>query len=115
MAKGAHQIEFDVRRSKDGQLVVIHDSTVDRTTNGTGPVADYTFEELRKLDAGSWKGGQWKGAKVPTFREVLEAVPPHIQLNCHLRPGVAAQTARQIVEMGRLSTPAHKYHDVYSL
>lgn len=100
--KGAHQIEFDVRVSKDGRLVVIHDSTLDRTTNGTGPVAKHTFEELRKLDAGSWKGRQWKGVRIPTFREVLEAVPPHIQLNCHLRPGVSMEVAQQIVEMGRL-------------
>jgi len=100
--KGAHQIEFDVRVSKDGRLVVIHDGTLNRTTNGRGPVASHTFKELRRLDAGSWKGPQWKGVKIPTFREVLEAVPPHIQLNCHLRPGVSTQVAQQIVEMGRL-------------
>lgn len=100
--KGAHQIELDVRRSKDGRLVVIHDPTVDRTTDGHGAVKDHTFDELRQLDAGSWKGAQWAGTRIPTLREVLEVVPPTIQLNCHLRPGVAAQTTRQIVEMGRL-------------
>ncbi len=100
--KGAHQIEFDVRMSKDGRLIVMHDATLDRTTNGTGPVANHTFAELRKLDAGSWKGAMWKGTRIPTFREVLEAVPPSIQLNCHLRPGVAARVARQVVELGRV-------------
>ncbi len=100
--KGAHQIEFDVRRSKDGRLVVIHDATLDRTTNGTGPVASRTFAELRRLDAGSWKGPEWKGTRIPTFREVLETVPPYIRLNCHLRPGVATRAAREIVGMRRL-------------
>jgi len=100
--KGAHQIEFDVQSSRDGRLVVIHDPTLDRTTNGHGPVAKHTFEELRKLDAGSWKGPQWKGVRIPTFREVLEVVPPYITLNCHLRPGVAVKAARRIVEMGRI-------------
>jgi len=102
--KGAHQIEFDVRLSKDGQLAIMHDSTVDRTTNGTGPLGSFTLEELRQLDAGSWKGPEWKGTQIPTFREVLQAVPTHIQLNCHLHhyPGIAAQTVQQIVDMERL-------------
>ena len=100
--KGAQQIEFDIRSSRDGRLMIMHDPTLDRTTNGTGPLAARTFEELRKLDAGSWKGPQWKGTRIPTFREVLDTVPPYIQLNCHLRPGVAVKVAREIVRMGRL-------------
>ncbi|MGV2685769.1 glycerophosphodiester phosphodiesterase, partial [Clostridium perfringens] len=51
---GADMLELDVQLSKDGQVVVIHDSTVERTTNGEGEVGDLTFEELRMLDAGSW-------------------------------------------------------------
>ncbi len=102
--KGAHQIEFDVQMSKDGRLVIMHDHALDRTTNGKGPVRDLTFDELRRLDAGSWKGEQFCGTKIPTFREVVQAVPPQILLNCHLRhaPGLAAKVTRQIVEMGRL-------------
>ena len=100
--KGAHQIECDVKLSKDGHLVIMHDSTVDRTTNGTGPIAEHTLAELRKLDAGSWKGPQWEGVRIPTFSDVLEAVPPHIQLNCHLTRGTATKVTRLIVEMGRL-------------
>lgn len=101
--KGAHQIEFDIRLTKDDHLVIMHDATVDRTTNGTGRVADATLEELRKLDAGSWKGPEWKGVRIPTFHEVLETVPPYIQLNCHLRPGVAVKVTREIVTMKRLA------------
>jgi glycerophosphoryl diester phosphodiesterase len=62
---GADYIELDVRQSRDGELVLMHDSKVDRTTTGHGSVADLSFEEIRKLDAG---GGQ----KVPTFREALQ-------------------------------------------
>lgn len=52
---GVDQLETDVRVTKDGELVLIHDGTVDRTTDGTGRVYDMTFEELQQLDAGSWK------------------------------------------------------------
>lgn len=67
---GVDQIETDVRVTKDGELVLIHDATVDRTTNGTGAVRDYTFEELRKLDAGN-------GQQIPTLKELLDLVKDH--------------------------------------
>ncbi len=101
---GAQQIEFDVQLSKDGQLVIMHDPTVDRTTNGTGAVSDLTFEELRALDAGSWFGPAFAGTQIPTLRETLEAIPTKVLCNVHLKnsPGVAANTAKVIVEVGRL-------------
>src|SRR5687767_2479124 len=68
----ADYIEIDVQRSKDGELVIIHDTKVDRTTDGTGNVKDLTFEQIRSLDAGSWKGEQFKGEKIPTFDEILD-------------------------------------------
>ncbi len=102
--KGAHQIEFDVTISKDGELVIMHDPTVDRTTNGTGTITELTFEELRSLDAGSWKGPEYAGVQVPTFREMLEAAPPPVMLNCHLREpaGVVEETMRQVLELDRV-------------
>jgi glycerophosphoryl diester phosphodiesterase len=102
--KGAHQIEFDVAMSKDGQLVIMHDPTVDRTTDGTGTVTKMSFDELRRLDAGGWKETRYAGTPIPTFREVLEAASPPVLLNCHLRdtPGLAERTMREIVEMGRV-------------
>ena len=66
------QIEIDVRVSKDGQLVIIHDATVDRTTNGSGRVDSMTLEELRALDAGSWKSEEFAGEKIPTLDEFIE-------------------------------------------
>jgi len=102
--KGAHQIEFDVAMSEDGELVIMHDPTVDRTTDGTGHVRELPFDELRRLDAGSWKSPEYAGTQIPTFREVLEAAPPPALLNCHLReaPSLPEETVRQIVEMGRV-------------
>src|SRR5918911_3997990 len=68
---GADWIELDVHLSRDGALVVIHDETVDRTTNGHGAVRDHTLAELEALDAGSWFGADYAGQRIPTLDEVL--------------------------------------------
>jgi glycerophosphoryl diester phosphodiesterase len=102
--KGAHQIEFDVQRTVDGHLVCLHDHTLDRTTNGSGDVADLTFAEVRRLDAGGWKDSQYAGVQIPTLKEMLAAAPPPVELNVHLRnlPDLAEQVVAQIMEMGRV-------------
>ena len=69
---GLDLIELDLHLSKDGALVVMHDADVDRTTDGTGPIAEKTLSELRALDAG-------RGERVPVFEEVLEAVRAPLQ------------------------------------
>lgn len=104
VAKGAQQIEFDVDLSKDGELVLMHDATVDRTTDGTGKVTDLTFAEIRALDAGSWYGESFKGTQVPTLREALEIIPKHILCNVHLKGNLelAKKAAILIEEMDRL-------------
>jgi glycerophosphoryl diester phosphodiesterase len=71
--------EFDVERTKDGHLVCIHDTTVDRTTNGKGRVADLSLAEVRQLDAGSWFDPRFAGERVPTIDEVLALVAEHRQ------------------------------------
>jgi len=68
---GADYFELDVRTTSDGQLVLMHDGTVDRTTNGTGKVRDLTFSQIRALDAGAKFNPQFGGTKVPTFEEAL--------------------------------------------
>ncbi|MGA8113884.1 MAG: glycerophosphodiester phosphodiesterase family protein [Actinocatenispora sp.] len=70
--EGADDIELDLRLTADGHLVIMHDATVDRTTNGSGAVAELTLAEIRALDAGD-------GERVPTFAEVLAAVDLPIQ------------------------------------
>ena len=68
---GSDGIELDVHLTKDGQLVVIHDETVDRTTNGTGEIRTLTLAEIKELDAGSWFHNKYAGEKIPTLEEVL--------------------------------------------
>src|SRR5262245_37610875 len=69
---GADFIEVDVRTTADGKLVLMHDESVDRCTNGHGEVAKMTFDEIRKLDAGAKSGPAFAGTNVPTFQEVLQ-------------------------------------------
>lgn len=82
VACGADGVEIDVRRSRDGEFVVVHDATLGRTTDvprrrwrRSGPrVEDLTLKQLRRLDAGSWKGSSFVGERIPTLVEVLELV-----------------------------------------
>ncbi len=69
--------EFDVRRSRDGVLVCLHDDTLDRTTDGTGAVADTPLDALRRLDAGSWFAPAFRGTRLPTIEEVFALVATH--------------------------------------
>lgn len=71
--QGADGIELDAKLSADGEVVVIHDATVDRTTNGHGRVASLTLADLRALEAGSFFSEKYRGARIPTLSEVFEA------------------------------------------
>lgn len=85
---GMDAIELDLHLSKDGALVVLHDADVDRTTDGTGPVAEKTVAELRELDAG-------QGERIPLFEEVLDAVGSPLQAEIK-DVAAAAELARVI-------------------
>ena len=104
VAKHAPMIEFDVQATKDGQLVIMHDGDVKRTTNGKGKVDELTFTEIRLLDAGKWFGPQFAGTRVPTPRELLEVIPHSIVCNVHLKAGIGlgTKTAALLKDMGRL-------------
>lgn len=80
-------IEIDVHESKDGEVVVIHDATVDRTTNGTGAVADLTLAELKKLDAGVKHDSAFAGERIPTLAQVLKAIKGRKKLLVELKKG----------------------------
>lgn len=101
---GLDVVELDLHLSKDGALVVMHDADVDRTTDGSGPVADHTLAELRALDAG-------RGERVPVFEEVLEAVSVPIQAEIKdvraARALAEAMHARGLVERVEVSS----FHD----
>ncbi len=65
-------VEFDVRLTRDGHCILLHDDTLDRTTNGNGPAAALTFEEIRRLDAGGWFGTDFVGQPVPSLEETID-------------------------------------------
>ena len=84
LAQNADAIELDVKLSADGQVVVIHDSTVDRTTGSSGRVKDLSLQELQSLDAGSFFSPNYRGEKIPALEEVFEAVGRHTFINVEL-------------------------------
>ncbi|MEZ0481911.1 glycerophosphodiester phosphodiesterase family protein [Planococcus sp. SSTMD024] len=102
-----HGVELDVHLSKDGELVVIHDEKVNRTTNGKGYVKDMPLAELKQLDAGNWKAGEWAGTAIPTLAEVFDVFKDtrHV-LNVELKtdvfpyPGAVEKVARLAAEQG---------------
>ncbi len=73
-------IEFDLNLTKDKEVVIMHDNTVDRTTNGTGYIHDMTLDQIKELDAGGKFGKIFEGLKVPTLREFCELVKPYNDL-----------------------------------
>ena len=85
-AQGAHGIELDVHLSRDGLLVVIHDYTVDTTTDGRGSIADLTLEELKRLDAGAWFSKAYAGERIPTLDEVFAAFGDSLLFNVEIKP-----------------------------
>jgi len=82
---GAPMIELDVMFSRDRKPVVIHDATVDRTTNGRGAVGDYTMEELKQLDAGSWFDAKFADQRLPELSEVLDLVNGRAYVNIEIK------------------------------
>jgi len=101
---GAQMVEIDLALSRDRQIVLMHDATVDRTTNGHGRVEDLSLSELQELDAGAWKSPQFRGERVPTFHEALAVLPMNIWINVHLKGDeeLAREAARQLATNRRL-------------
>ncbi|HUG26192.1 glycerophosphodiester phosphodiesterase family protein [Piscinibacter sp.] len=102
---GVDAVEFDLRVSRDGVLVVMHDATVERTTDGVGPVAERSVAELRQLDAGArftpdagrtfpWRG---RGVAVPTFDEVIESLPRDLPCIVELKTPAATELAKHAI------------------
>src|SRR5438445_1086012 len=89
---GAKWVEFDVMLAADGEAVVIHDDTLDRTTNAKGNVCDYPYSYLQTLDAGSWFNPQFSHEKIPTLAEVI-GVLRHCKLaaNIEIKPSVGKE------------------------
>lgn len=87
---GADMIEFDVRQCRTGELVIIHDTLVNRTTNGQGFITDLAFDDLRKLDAG-------KGEQIPLLSEVLDVAQGKVKVNIEIvAPGITDDVMRLV-------------------
>lgn len=95
---GADMVEIDVQLTKDNVLVVMHDSSVYRTTNGSGLVKDLTLEQIRALDAGSKFGPQFAGERVPTLEEALDAVHGKAMLNIEVKNAGTEGARRHVAE-----------------
>lgn len=86
---GADTLELDLHLTRDNELVVIHDDTLDRTTDGLGPVHVRSLEELKRLDAGRWFGERFVGERVPTLAEVLQRFAGKVPLALEVKAGSA--------------------------
>ncbi len=105
----ADMVELDVHLCKDGQLVVIHDATLDRTTSGSGNVAEHTLAQLRQLDAGGWFDRKFGRERIPTLSEALETVGGECGVNVEIKyasryPGIARAVVDALRETGRPPT-----------
>ena len=97
-ALDADLVEFDIQTTRDGRFVVLHDGSLDRTTDGKGRVRDRDWNEIQGLDAGSWFGRSFAGERVPSLETYLDAVPPGIELYVDAKditPGALAEILRR--------------------
>ncbi|OPZ40788.1 MAG: Glycerophosphoryl diester phosphodiesterase [Synergistetes bacterium ADurb.BinA166] len=104
--QGCHGLEFDVQLTRDGVAAVIHDWTVDRTTNGSGEVRGMDYSDIRSLDAGSWFDPKFAGTHVPRLEELFERLPKDMTLNVEMksrpddRPGLEELVASLVSKYG---------------
>ncbi|RML84477.1 glycerophosphodiester phosphodiesterase family protein, partial [Pseudomonas savastanoi] len=106
---GAEWVEIDVKLTRDGQPVVIHDDLLDRTTNGRGAVVLHELEAIRKLDAGSWFAPEFAGLQIPTFEEIVAcALRLNLGLQVELKPTIGddIETAEVVMPILKSLWPA---------
>ncbi|MBI4641236.1 MAG: hypothetical protein HY731_11110 [Candidatus Tectomicrobia bacterium] len=97
---GITHIELDVQFTSNGHIVVIHDETIDRTTNGSGPVTGHTLAQLRTLDAGAWFGARFAGERIRTFGEVLERYKGRLHIHTEIK-GRAENLSQRTADLVR--------------
>jgi glycerophosphoryl diester phosphodiesterase len=95
--EGADMCELDVQATCDGAVVVIHDETIDRTTDGTGAVANLTLDQIRKLDAGAKFGARFRGERIPTLDEVFVAARGKLGLNIEIKEGAVEREVCRLI------------------
>jgi glycerophosphoryl diester phosphodiesterase len=99
--RGVKAIELDVHLTRDGELIVSHDGDTKRTTGTPGAIKESTLEELRRLDAGRWKGPRWEGEKLPTLGEALATMPEGAR--CFIEVKVGPESVPALVKAVRAS------------
>jgi len=104
MVIGAEMIEIDIALSKDREIVVIHDETLDRTTSARGRVCDFESKALQALDAGSWKGTKFKDQRIPTLDQVLACIDGQVALNVEIKAHAVHLDPDRSIEIPLLKT-----------
>jgi glycerophosphoryl diester phosphodiesterase len=108
---GTDGIELDVQLCKDGEAVIIHNHTVDETTDGGGRIKDLTLAELRELDAGAWFAPEFAAERIPTLAQVLHELGPRMVLNIELKTGTLFSDGLE-AEVVRLVEDTNLVHQV---
>lgn len=96
--QGIDMIELDVRLTKDNEVVVIHDRTLQRTTTGNGFVRNYLLEEIKQFDAGSWFNPSFADQRVPTLREVLELIGDKVWIDIEIKSDFYPRLPKGLIE-----------------
>jgi glycerophosphoryl diester phosphodiesterase len=112
---GCDYVELDVRRTKDGALVIMHDSGVNRMTNGKGKIADLTLAEIRRFEVKSRHGAKWAGLKVPTFDEMLDRAKGRMKIYVDHKEAPPAEVLAAINRHGMLHDVVVYNHDPHTL
>jgi len=112
---GCAMAEIDLRYTADGEIVLMHDATVERTTHGTGRVAEKTLSELRGLDAGARSGAAFRGTRIPTLREAVEMARGRLELYLDLKENDPRPVVRSIEQLGARSMVVYRPYTYLAL
>lgn len=99
LEQGCTGIELDVHLSKDGEIIVCHDATIDRTTDGQGTIRDMTVDELKRFDAGRWFHERFEGERLPLLEEVFDLVPRDVQINVEVKGSYDGRIEPALVQL----------------
>jgi glycerophosphoryl diester phosphodiesterase len=99
LEQGANAFELDIHMSADGALIVCHDETVNRTTDGKGAIRKLTVTELKRLDAGLWFDPKYKGERLPLLEEVFDLVPTNFIINIEIKDHADHQIEQRLVDL----------------
>jgi glycerophosphoryl diester phosphodiesterase len=107
LEQGCDAIELDIHLSKDGEIIVIHDFTIDRTTNMKGVVNELTLLQLKQADAGCWFNSRFEGERIPTLEEVFDLVPPEVMINVEIKDSYDRMLEPTLVELMKRKNRVH--------